>query len=287
VPYKCRNIYNPSQTIFLISDPPHLLKTACNNVRSSKMNGTKCLRVKEHHILWRHFCKVPQLYQSNELRCCKLTSAHFCNDSYAKMRVRYAAQLLSNSVANLMEARGGEEMKMSAWFARLMNRWFDLMNTNCCPGKNPDLNPYRSADDPRLIWLREEFIHQIEQWKENLIGTGLAKAKQFLSHQTYLGLKLTTMAIVELVQELLETSPNGSYVITKRLNQDPLEAFFGQIRQLGRRNEMPNIVEYAQNHTIISWQKGIRHQKGSNVHRSIDWRDGEISNEHLPKKKKL
>ena len=96
--------------IFLISDPPHLLKTACNNVRSSKTDGSKCLRFGEHHILWKHFCQVPHLYQTNKLQSRKLHCNHFCNQSYGKMKVRYAAQLLSDTVANLMKARG-EEMK--------------------------------------------------------------------------------------------------------------------------------------------------------------------------------
>ena len=138
VPYKCQNIYNPDMHIFLISDPPHLLKTACNNVRSSKTDGSKCLRFGEHLILWKHFCQVPHLYQTNELRSCKLHCGHFCNQSYAKMKVLYAAQLLSDTVANLMEARGGEEMKKSAWFARLMNKWFDLMNTSNNAGYHCD-----------------------------------------------------------------------------------------------------------------------------------------------------
>ena len=59
-------------------------------------------------ILWSHFTRVPYLYETNELRCAKLTDNHLRLNSYAKMRVIYAAQTFSQSVSNLMLARGGE-----------------------------------------------------------------------------------------------------------------------------------------------------------------------------------
>ncbi|XP_076803013.1 uncharacterized protein LOC143447005 isoform X2 [Clavelina lepadiformis] len=129
VPYKCINIYQPEMPIYLISDPPHLLKTACNCVRSSRPGGARMMKYNQHFILWKHFCHVPYLFESSELRSCKLTDGHFSHKSYAKMRVCYAAQLLSGTVSSLMKSRGGEEMKMSAWFAGLMNK-MNLMNSS-------------------------------------------------------------------------------------------------------------------------------------------------------------
>ncbi|CAK8682451.1 unnamed protein product [Clavelina lepadiformis] len=81
-----------------------------------------------------------------------------------------------------------------------------------------------------------------------------------------------TMAIAELVKFLLEKSPEGSYVLTKRLNQDPLEAYFGHMRQTGRRNEVPDIHQYAQFENVIMCKKNIKSLKGSNVNHVIDWK---------------
>ena len=130
VPYKCINIYDPDVPLFLISDPPHLLKTACNNIRSSSVHGSKLLKYDEHFILWEHFKKVPTLFDTTELRCCKLTAAHFSHQSYAKMKVSYAAHLLSNSVAQLMSKRGGKEMKKGPGSPNLWTRgliWWILV----------------------------------------------------------------------------------------------------------------------------------------------------------------
>ena len=137
--YKCVNIFKPDVPIFLISDPPHLLKTICNSVRASKPNGTILLRYGKHFILWEQFCRVPRLFNSEELRCCKLNDWHHSIASFSKMRVNIAAQLLSGTVSKLMVARGGEELKASPWLCALINKWWDLMNTRCCYGKNPDL----------------------------------------------------------------------------------------------------------------------------------------------------
>ncbi|XP_078486472.1 uncharacterized protein LOC144744955 [Ciona intestinalis] len=216
IPYKCTNIYQPELSIFLISDPPHLLKTACNNVRSSRPTGARLLKYSDHFILWEHFCRVPQLFETDELRCCKLHDGHFSQKSFAKMRVSYAAQLLSNTVASLMESRGGDRMKRSAWFARLMNRWFDLMNTRLNGGYNKDLQPYRSPKDPRLSWLKVDFLNELQNWKESITGdTATAKGKQFLSQQTYDGLVMSTRAMVELIEFIFSVSPSDTYILTE------------------------------------------------------------------------
>ena len=101
-------------------------------------------------ILWSHFTRVPYLYETNELRCTKLiTDDRLRLNSYAKMRVICAAQTLSQSVSNVMLARG-EEMKGSAWIAALFNKWFDCMNTILRPTPSTNLLPYYSEDDARL-----------------------------------------------------------------------------------------------------------------------------------------
>ena len=75
-------------------------------------------------------------------------------------------------------------------------------------------------------------------------------------------------------------------MLTKRISQDPIEAFFSQMRQIGRRNEMPDISQYSENLNIITWQKGVRQTKGSNVDYTINWADGDVSSEQLPKRRK-
>lgn len=265
-PYKCQNIFNPQHEIFLIFDPPHLLKTVRNNLYASRTGGTKLLNKDGKFIRWRHFTAVPKLFETTELRCCKLTDAHFRMQSFAKMRVIFAAQLLSNSVARIMRARGGEDMEASAWFAGIFNKWFDIMNTSTKFTYNADLKPYCSPDDSRLDWLENDFLPQMRKWRDSCAGgTATEKAKKFLSWQTYEGLELTTMAIVNLIRTFLPLLPTNYYIITKRLNQDPLEAFFGQIRKSGGTCENPDLERYGHLQRIIGVRKDLKNTRGSNV----------------------
>jgi len=287
ITHKIVNIYNPNIPIFILPDPSHLLKTTCNCVRSSRPNGSRLLKYGNHFILWEHFCRVPKLFKSDELRCCKLTAEHFNLSSYAKMRVRPAAQLLSRTVSQIMKARGGDEMTRSAWLAGLINRWWDLMNTRIHYGYNLDLKPYQSSDDPRLQWLMDTFLREIIEWKNSCNDdSGKRIDKMFISKETFTGLIVSTHAMVSLVKYVLQHSPEGTYVQTRRINQDALEAYFGHMRKVGGRNEHPNVNQYSQFENHIVTSKQIKCIKGSNV-RGVDWKFGKVSDEPLPKRIRL
>ena len=67
---------------------------------------------------------------------------------------------------------------------------------------------------------------------------------------------MTTKTIVELVRFMLK-SFSKRYVLTKRLNQDPLEAFFSNIRRIGGTNEAPGVARYGQYQRLISFKKQL------------------------------
>ena len=49
------------------------------------------------------------------------------------------------------------------------------------------------------------------------------------------------------LQEYLFTIPGVKYILTSRINQDPLEKFFGLQRQRGGANENPNVQQFLKN----------------------------------------
>jgi len=153
-----------------------------------------------------------------------------------------------------MYSRGGPEMSRSAWLAGLMNKWFDFMNTRLQYGYNRDLEPYRSKEDPRLEWLSTTFVQELEQWRDSIEGNSRESEKKFLSKQTFTGLVMSSKGMVELIRFLLSVSPSGSYVLSSRVNQDPLEAFFGLMRKTGGRNTAPSVNLYGYYQNIISCQ---------------------------------
>ena len=99
------------------------------------------------------------------------------------------------------------------------------------------------------------------------------KKRMMLSQPTLTGLKITGISnpvlntlssiccsvssFLELVPELLNL-PGVSYFLSEKLNQDPLENFFGLIRQHGRVNNNPT--------TMKLWNP-LKHFVSSNLYR--------------------
>ena len=65
------------------------------------------------------------------------------------------------------------------------------------------------------------------------------------SQQTYEGFQITTHSTVKIVKFLLSKGLNS--VLTERFQQDPLEAYFCNQRQRGRRAENPDALQFGYN----------------------------------------
>ena len=85
----------------------------------------------------------------------------------------------------------------------------------------------------------------------------------FASSQTYEGLKITVHSVMELVKFLI--MHKVSYVLTKRLYQDPLENYFGEQRSSGARKENPSIYDFGYNDNTIRNQKVFKPIATGNV----------------------
>ena len=59
-----------------------------------------------------------------------------------------------------------------------------------------------------------------------------------------------------MTQFLLSQSATG-YVLSERFNQDPIEAFFGQQRSRGQRNDNPSVQQFIHNTQAIIVQKSL------------------------------
>ena len=77
----------------------------------------------------------------------------------------------------------------------------------------------------------------------------------FISYQTYEGLQTTVYSCIETVKCLLRQGME--FVLTERFNQDVAEEYFGRQRQLGRRNDNPNIYQFGFNGYTIRIQRSV------------------------------
>ena len=62
---------------------------------------------------------------------------------------------------------------------------------------------------------------------------------------------------MELTKYLLTKSKKGTYFLSEKLNQDPLENYFGQQRARGGRNENPTVQQSLHNAVAIRVQKSM------------------------------
>mgnify|MGYP001792705560 CR=1 FL=1 len=139
----------------------------------------------------------------------------------------------------------------------------------------PNIKPYTTVNDERLTWLQTDFLNYLNTWKNNIQQRGnnftaTAKAKIFISWQTFEGFKITSYSTIEIIRLLLQDG--FDYVLTERFCQDVLEEYFGYQRGMGRRADNPSLKEFGYNANAIAIQGQLapmvqgniigRHQQG-------------------------
>ena len=135
----------PGENIFFILDPVHMLKLVRNTFCEYKT-----LKKDGKIISWKFIELLYVLQEQRELYLCnKLTKDHIQYQNHP-MKVKYAAQLLSNSVADgldyareVLQLKDFEGSEETATFIRTFNDIFDLQNSSskfACGWKGP-INP--------------------------------------------------------------------------------------------------------------------------------------------------
>jgi len=170
--YKTRNPYAADDRyIFLISDPPHLLKTARNCFANSDAHSKTRLLWNGKSISWKDVVRLYEEHcEQTEFRLCpKLTKSHVYLTSFSKMRVSLAAQVMSATVANGLQMIYGPAVSSTVEFISIINKWFDIVNVKNLyesrNTRNADLSPFTCCDDPRLTWLNNDFVQYFETWE--------------------------------------------------------------------------------------------------------------------------
>ena len=131
-----------------------------------------------------------------------------------------------------------------------MDRWFDYVNAGF-QQHNPKKTrqPYYESSDRRLKWLEEDFINYLDLWEERVnqreLHGEIQREKMKLSKPTRVGLRIASKSMVALVRETL--GAGAAYVLPRRLNQDPLESYFGAQRQRGFRAGNPTACMFSYN----------------------------------------
>ena len=249
----------------------------------------------DKYILWQHIAQLYYQDAENGLKLLpRITFDHIKLNSYSVMRVNLAAQVLSATVAAVLESFGPAEASATAKFCSMVDSFFDCLNvrskTEHQRKRKPFLAPYTSVNDPKFAWLETTFLGYLREWKQSIANcpgnfSKNAKSRMFISWQTFEGFQITVNSAVEATKFLL--NEGMEYVLTERFCQDPVEEYFGNQRKLGRRSDNPDIKTFGYNSNTIWVQRAVSCQSGNTrgrKDRSKAWVN--VSNDPVPKKKK-
>ena len=194
-----------------------------------------------NHLLWQDIVQLYYQDVENGFKLMpRLTYDHIKLNSYSTMRVSLAAQILSSTVAAVLKSFGPPDAKgTSHILCEMVDSYFDCLSvrstTEHQSKRKSFLAPYRSVDDPRFLWLTNDFFGYLRDWKDSIAQrpgnfTKHARCRMFLSWQTNEGLQISAYSVVEATKFLF--NEGVEYVLTERSCQDPLEEYFGNQRKL-------------------------------------------------------
>ena len=157
------------------------------------------------------------------------------------MKVRYATQILSHTVAaslcTYVSVGGLSPTAMgTAEFLSKFDSLFDCVNSstiNCT-------KTFRRAvtmTSSHMSFLKEmfNFIDKLKVFNGNEDVTGRIRCLKGW---------LVSIKAITMIWDYLQTTHAFSFLLTRRLNTDPLENFFGAIRQQGGNSDNPTPVQF-------------------------------------------
>lgn len=186
-----------------------------------------------------------------------LTQKHLQPKAFKKMNVKLAAQVLSARVAAGMTTymkfkKIPQEAAITVEVIAKFENLFDIFN--CVTHYSP--KEFRTAfkgEQFKLVFLLEtsEYIKNINVVSKSKLDKDVTNSVSFLD-----GWRISISSLIGLWNDLKDEG--FSYILTRRLNQDPLENFFGSIRQQGENSVNPTAYSIHQ-----SLQKIINYELSS------------------------
>ena len=212
---------------------------------------------------------------------------------FSIMSVNLAAQVLSQSVANVLRNYYPDDTHATATFCENLDKCFDCANvrnqTEGITKRRENLMPFRDINDHRFEWLHS-FLEYLKKWKESTVNlpgnfTRNARGHMFISAQTHKGLQITVHSLIETVKFLLKSGM--PFVLTEKFNQDVSEEYFGRHRSLGRRNDNPTVHQFSYQSDTIRMNRSVVPVRGNTegAHkkkRHVSW--SLVDNEPLSKR---
>lgn len=212
-----------NRKIFCIIDALHLLKSLRNHLMSIDFYFHGSVAKYEH---------ILQFYESEKnkiLRLApKLTESHIKPTIFEKIQVRFATELLSHTVATAISCYIDfqaihESAKDTVKFIKLINDLFDILNSSTVHSTCE----YQQAFCGSVTQIT--FMNEMLQFFKTLRLINSTTGRDVTSTAKFItGYQITITSILQLFDDLRVEGYNN--LLTRRLNQDVTDIFFGQVR---------------------------------------------------------
>ena len=259
-----------NQKYFVMFDPPHLLKCVRNNLMKYPF------KFGMYTASWKDIEKFYNNDNTLTIRTApKLTEKHLHPNGFSKMKVKYATQVFSHTVAAaICTYVSTEKLPPSAsGTAELLSMFdslFDCVNSSTIHSTKK-MKCAMSNATSHQGFLKEaiKFIMSIEVLDGVNIVTGRIKCLK--------GWLVTLNAILQ-IWEHLKTMHDFHFLLTRRLNTDPIENFFGAIRQQGGNSDSPTTIQFCRAYRKLFFSSFLECSTG-NCDRDLDTLLAEFSND--------
>lgn len=242
------NPCNSEHKIYIIFDPPHMLKLIRKHF--SKNN----LYYQNELIDWNLLRILVDRQRSGNFDLCNKLTQHHINWSTKPMNVRLATQTISRSVADVLEqlqSDGYEDLnhaEKTIEFLRNINDIFDLLNF----AEGDEINdwykrPLSTTNAQYIFEFIERMLGYIENLEVNQKNKNSVVRKTIFesrAHMGFFGMHVTLTSLKGMYKDFVRDGPLD-VLYTKQFSQDHLETFFSLIRNRQGRNDNPNAIEFA------------------------------------------
>lgn len=225
---------NPSLRIYFFADVPHLLKLIRNHYLDDGF-----LLPGEKYISKTGLEELLEASQSSDLTMTfKLTKHMLDVQGNERMRVPPAAKMFSNNVSRAVKVCGEKgfikysNYKELSYVLKLVNDWFDIHNSMAEFGRHEGVNAFTASE--KQVKILDEMT---ELFKKIKIG----KHECCLPFQNGIIISNESLkGLYEMVKEKFQVN----FIITRNLDQDVLENFFGFIRSMGSLYTHPDALQF-------------------------------------------
>ena len=245
--------------IYMIHDICHIIKLMRNHIKKhgffvhglqddapqpDNVPQPSSDEVGGEYASWKYLVQFYEIDSSSENRLApRLQKYHLEVPDLAKMKVKLATQLLSHSVfagiKTLVELKKMPAEAMgTANFAKVCNDMFDFLNIS------QQHDPQNTLKSGANVFRNMHMLEWFQEWASRLEMTDGAPLPDCVR-----GLKLTLSGTSMIIKDL--QSRRYKYVLTRRLQQDVIEHFFGTQRSSSGCSKNPTARQFSQNFRFL------------------------------------